>query len=325
MPASRLPSVLFGTPTPFDSVDCVGGPRPSSVGEGCASNASTAEAPSGYRTEKLDDALTDAVDAVLASFAEEVMVDLTVKPVLAASANYARMFPEVEHVCPVDVAALAARGKRVVLVDVRTTAEQRVSMIPGAMTRPQFEEILGDLRPAVVAGTAVVAPYCTVGYRSGKYARELVRKHGLPLEQVRNHRGILLHTHQSRQPLVRKTALEDSWLAAVWVDRSASSAEPGSVLEDVPREAELQPSLTDGWQADGFKLADSPEALAMCCACVQGEEDLKRYEHVQQVHTYARPWKHLAHPRYDICMFSVPEVIRQNLLPWPLSGSDANT
>ncbi len=54
-----------------------------------------------------------------------------------------------------------------VLVDVREPSEQAVSMIPGAITGRQFEEDQDKYRGQTVA------VYCTIGGRSGHYARRL--------------------------------------------------------------------------------------------------------------------------------------------------------
>lgn len=64
----------------------------------------------------------------------------------------------------------AARKPEFVVVDVREPSEYRVSMIPGAITKAQFEN---DLRS--YAGTTVIA-YCTVGGRSAQYAKQLAAK-----------------------------------------------------------------------------------------------------------------------------------------------------
>jgi len=55
-----------------------------------------------------------------------------------------------------------------VLVDVRSDQERQVSMIPGAISRREFER-----QPDRFAGREVVT-YCTIGYRSGLYAQKLV-------------------------------------------------------------------------------------------------------------------------------------------------------
>jgi rhodanese-related sulfurtransferase len=58
--------------------------------------------------------------------------------------------------------------EKIVLVDVRTPDEQVVSMIPGAITASDFE----DNRQSYEGATVVT--YCTIGGRSGKYAKGLV-------------------------------------------------------------------------------------------------------------------------------------------------------
>lgn len=54
-----------------------------------------------------------------------------------------------------------------VVVDVRSEAEVKVSLIPGAITKTQYKQ-----NQNAYAGRTVIA-YCTVGYRSGIYARKL--------------------------------------------------------------------------------------------------------------------------------------------------------
>ncbi len=66
---------------------------------------------------------------------------------------------------------LEAKQPPVVLVDVREPAEYSVSVIPGAITRDEFESRRDELR-----GARVVA-YCTVGGRSFMFSRAL-RKQG---------------------------------------------------------------------------------------------------------------------------------------------------
>ena len=66
---------------------------------------------------------------------------------------------------------LEAKQPPVVLVDIREPAEYSVSVIPGAITRDEFESRRDELR-----GARVVA-YCTVGGRSFMFSRAL-RKQG---------------------------------------------------------------------------------------------------------------------------------------------------
>lgn len=57
-----------------------------------------------------------------------------------------------------------------VIVDVRSKAETDVSMIPGALTKSEFERGLQQHY-----GKSVIV-YCTIGFRSGIYAASLKRK-----------------------------------------------------------------------------------------------------------------------------------------------------
>lgn len=61
--------------------------------------------------------------------------------------------------------------KNLVLVDVRSPKERKVSMIPGAISREAFEQLPKDPQRTVVS-------YCTIGYRSGKFT-EALRKDGV--------------------------------------------------------------------------------------------------------------------------------------------------
>jgi rhodanese-related sulfurtransferase len=79
-----------------------------------------------------------------------------------------------------------------VLVDVRSNAEVNVSVIPGAITKAQYEknrqQYLGRL----------VIPYCTVGGRSGAYAKQLAEA-GV---QVKNYQGSILKWVDAGLPVV---------------------------------------------------------------------------------------------------------------------------
>ncbi|CAJ1359768.1 unnamed protein product [Effrenium voratum] len=93
-----------------------------------------------------------------------------------------------------------AAQEEIVLVDVRGAEEQQVSMIPGAVTKEHFEsELLPKLR---AEPGKLVVPYCTVGFRSGVYAKELVEKHGL--QNVRNGEGVIMWTFEG-SGLVRQS------------------------------------------------------------------------------------------------------------------------
>ncbi len=100
-------------------------------------------------------------------------------------AGYREDFPGVAELFPAEAAALQDKGDAV-LVDVRTAEEQAVSRLPGAITAAAFEAQLEAYR-----GKAVIT-YCTIGARSGAYARDLVAGGW----DARNLRGsILAWTH----------------------------------------------------------------------------------------------------------------------------------
>lgn len=79
-----------------------------------------------------------------------------------------------------------------VVVDVRSAKEVNVSVIPGAITQAQFE------KDAAKYQGKLVIPYCTVGGRSGAYAKQLVGK-GV---KVKNYQGSILKWIDAGLPLV---------------------------------------------------------------------------------------------------------------------------
>lgn len=81
--------------------------------------------------------------------------------------KYQRKFPEVRSISPQDLREIRQGDREMVIVDVRKPEEQEVSMIPGAITAGEFEARSKELQ-----GKLVVT-YCTMGYRSGLYARQL--------------------------------------------------------------------------------------------------------------------------------------------------------
>lgn len=86
----------------------------------------------------------------------------------------------------------ARETRRVILIDVRNEAEQRVSMIPGAVTTDEFEDMRRN--GAESLADAIIVPYCTIGYRSGHYASAL--KKANPSFDVRNGTGVVLWSHE---------------------------------------------------------------------------------------------------------------------------------
>lgn len=79
-----------------------------------------------------------------------------------------------------------------VLVDVRSEAEMNIAIIPGAITKEEFEK-----NREKYAGRTVI-PYCAVGGRCSTYAAKLAAE-GL---QVKNYKGSILGWITAEQPLV---------------------------------------------------------------------------------------------------------------------------
>lgn len=97
------------------------------------------------------------------------------------------------------------------IVDVRDKAETDVSIIPGAITRAEFEKV-----KSFHQDKAIIV-YCTVGYRSGIYAKQLIENgwnswnyegsildwcnHQLPVVTPDGHDTKRVHTYSSNYAL----------------------------------------------------------------------------------------------------------------------------
>jgi rhodanese-related sulfurtransferase len=78
------------------------------------------------------------------------------------------------------------------LIDVRSEKEIAVSIIPGAITKAEFE------RDSANYQNRTIIPYCTVGGRSGTYAKQLLQNGW----KVKNYQGSILDWVNSDLPLV---------------------------------------------------------------------------------------------------------------------------
>lgn len=105
--------------------------------------------------------------------------------------KFAQQFPGVSAIT-VEQLQKAAPGGTVRLVDVREGAERETSVIPGAITREEFE------RNRELYRRDNIVTYCTVGYRSGIYAQNLLDE-GF---QVQNLKGGILAWVASLAPIV---------------------------------------------------------------------------------------------------------------------------
>ncbi len=78
-----------------------------------------------------------------------------------------RYFEGVAEITASKLLQMKNAGK-VVLVDSRTPEEYRVSMIPDAITKAEFESNLNAYK------NATIVVYCTIGVRSGRYVEALL-------------------------------------------------------------------------------------------------------------------------------------------------------
>jgi rhodanese-related sulfurtransferase len=89
--------------------------------------------------------------------------------VIAMYNEYTKDFPGVKDITSEEALQLLPRGD-VVFVDVRKAKEQKVSMIPGAVTKKHFLKNLEEYRDKKIIA------YCTISYRSGKFAEKMEKK-----------------------------------------------------------------------------------------------------------------------------------------------------
>jgi len=84
-------------------------------------------------------------------------------------ADYKKDFPTVKDISPRKTMELM-NNIAVVLVDTRKPAEMEVSMLPNSVTKKKFMH-----NPNLYKEKTVVV-YCTAGYRSGVFARQMAEK-----------------------------------------------------------------------------------------------------------------------------------------------------
>ena len=110
-------------------------------------------------------------------------------------ADYRKEFPEVTSITAAELLTTLKSNPKPVVVDVRSNKERAISTIPGAITMEAFESHQKDY-----VGRTVVA-YCTIGYRSGLWAKKMSDQ-GV---EVLNLEGSLLTWTHVGGPLVTST------------------------------------------------------------------------------------------------------------------------
>ena len=103
--------------------------------------------------------------------------------------NYKKSFPDTPELTVKELSD-SRDGSDTVIVDVRESAERDVSVIPGAISKEALEQNIEQYR-----GRRIVT-YCTIGYRSGLYAKAL-RAKGLDAHNLRG--SILAWTHAGQE------------------------------------------------------------------------------------------------------------------------------
>jgi len=98
--------------------------------------------------------------------------------------GYKKDFPDVRDISPQQAMGLLQQNQ-VTFVDTRKPAEMAVSMLPGAVTEQDFLSRSEDYRDRSVVS------YCTISYRSGKFAAKMAEK-GITVINLRG--GILAWT-----------------------------------------------------------------------------------------------------------------------------------
>ncbi len=84
-------------------------------------------------------------------------------------AEYKKGFPGVTDISPAEAMEIMKKGQ-VVFVDTRKPAEMKVSMLPNAISKSEFLISINEYKTKTIIG------YCTISYRSGKFAEELEQK-----------------------------------------------------------------------------------------------------------------------------------------------------
>lgn len=120
-------------------------------------------------------------------------------PAGEASAQFGGLFGRKESVPEINLEQLRALKLETtkdespyVLVDVRAKEESSVSLIPGAISKAEYEKHRDRYE------NRTVIAYCTSGYRSEQYTRELIGK-GI---EAKNFKGSILEWCRASLPLV---------------------------------------------------------------------------------------------------------------------------
>jgi len=101
-------------------------------------------------------------------------------------AEYKKEFPDVKDISAQQALDLLNGKTKFVFIDVREPREQGISMLPGAITEDEYLKNPGNYDDYIKIG------YCTISYRSGKFAQKLQKK-GIDVYNLRG--GLLAWVH----------------------------------------------------------------------------------------------------------------------------------
>jgi rhodanese-related sulfurtransferase len=113
---------------------------------------------------------------------------------------YQRRFPDVPTMTSYELQEQMERGDEntlLVVVDVRTKPERRVSMIPGAIDLAELQtmDFTDTTATTSITPTTTIVTYCTIGYRSGFEARRLREQYPHLDGHIYSLDGVLAYTH----------------------------------------------------------------------------------------------------------------------------------
>jgi rhodanese-related sulfurtransferase len=115
-----------------------------------------------------------------------------------SSQFYQGRFPDIPPFLSRELLELPSHPLQVVLIDVRTLPERQVSMLEGAISLAEFDQMAVPTLERYP--DARVVTYCTIGYRSGLEARRLRDLYPSLLEgRIYSLDGIVAYTHAVAQ------------------------------------------------------------------------------------------------------------------------------
>jgi sodium/bile acid cotransporter 7 len=100
---------------------------------------------------------------------QEQSDDVKLQMIAQGYSRSKHLFPDVEDITASELMD-RSKDEDFVILDVRNPAEQAVSMIKGAITSSEFEKNREQFNGATFV------TYCTIGHRSGLYAKKLERQ-----------------------------------------------------------------------------------------------------------------------------------------------------